>query len=162
MNPEKMFAILAKKNTHDRERSMSAFLNDEERENLENLKQDLMGPLKRFTQEVREDTVGDAKRFYAAQAHRAAQNAKLAQQKTAEKMAQLRQEQEQLQKRRKQLMRRAAITLALLAVLCAVILSLALYAHAETPEQLRPGIIGCLAEMTPEFDSIPKRTGEAE
>lgn len=140
---------------------MSAFLDEEERENLESLKQDLMGPLKRFTQEVREDTVGDAKRFYAAQARRAAQNAKLAQQKTAEKMAQLRQEQEQLQKRRKQLMRRAAVTLALLALLCAVILSLALYAHAEEPERLRPGI-GCLAATPPEFGSIPSRTGEPE
>jgi type VI protein secretion system component VasF len=140
---------------------MSAFLDDEERENLESLKQDLVGPLKRFTQEVREDTVGDAKRFYVAQARRAAQNAKLAQQKTAEKMARLRQEQEQLQRRRKQLMKRAAITLALLALLSAVILSLALYAHAGTPERPCPEI-EYITETPPEFGSIPSRTGEPE
>ena len=118
-----------------------------------------MGPLKRFA-EVREDTVGDAKRFYAAQARRAAQNAKLAQQKTAEKMAQLRQEQEQLQKRRKQLMKRAAITLALLALLSAVILSLALYAHAEVGAA-SPGNRIYLRRRRRSCGGIPKRTGES-
>ena len=140
---------------------MSAFLDDEERENLESLKQDLVGPLKQFAREVREDSLGDAKRFYAAQARRAARNAKLAQQKTAEKMARLRQEQEQMQRRRRQLMKRAAITLALLAVLSAVILSLALYAHAEGPERPCPEI-EYITETPPERGGFPKRTGEPE
>lgn len=140
---------------------MSAFFDQEELENLKSLKQDLVGPLKRFTQEVREDTVGDAKRFYSAQARRAAKNAKLARQKTAEKMAELRREQQELQRRRQRLMKRAGITLVLLAIFSAVVLSLALHAHAEGPEQPRPDI-DCVTGMPPEPGGIPEWIGEPE
>ena len=60
-------------------------LNREEWENLKSLKQDLVGPIKDFAAEVREDSIGDAKRFYSAEAHKAAQNVRRAQEKAAQR-----------------------------------------------------------------------------
>ena len=114
---------------------MGSIFGKEERENLESLKQDLVGPIRSFVSEVREDTVGDAGRFYASRAKKAAQSTKLAQEKARAQMAALRQEQERMQRRRKAAMKRAAITLALIALFALVIISAALSAHADAPEK---------------------------
>lgn len=109
---------------------MSVF-GKEERENLRSLKEDLVGPIRSFAAEVREDTVGDAKKFYAAQAKKAQQSAALARDRTKAQMEAIRREQERMQRQRKTAMKRAAITLALLAFLALLIISAALSAHAE-------------------------------
>ena len=56
---------------------MKSYLSKEETEELESLKQDLVGPVRSFLAEVREDTVGDAKRYYSARARKAQQDVKL-------------------------------------------------------------------------------------
>ena len=114
-------------------------LNREEWENLKSLKQDLVGPIKDFAAEVREDSIGDAKRFYSAEAHKAAQNVRRAQEKAAQQAAALRREQAEMRRRRSVLMKRAAIALVVMALFSLAVISLALYAHAAEPDGLRPG-----------------------
>lgn len=109
---------------------MSAFLGKEELENLKSLKRDLVDPVKRFVEEVHDDTVGDAKRFYTEQGKRAQQNAKLARERAREKMEALRREQEEMKKRRAATMKRAAVTLALLALVSLLLIYAALSANA--------------------------------
>lgn len=93
---------------------------------LEELKRDLVDPIRSFTEEVCSDTVGDAKRFYAAQAKKAQENAKLAEKRMREKAEAVRREQEEMKKHRKEMIKRAAIILAVLSVLIMIIFSLAL------------------------------------
>ena len=83
-------------------------------------------PVKAFADEVCSDTVGDAGRFYKAQARRAKRGAEQARERTREKMAAIRREQEEMKKRRRAMMKRAALALALLALLSLLILSAAL------------------------------------
>ena len=118
---------------------MKSFLSKEESEELESLKQDLVGPVKSFLAEVREDTVGDAKRFYSARAQKAQQEVKLAQERTQARLNAVRQEQEALRKRRKAMMKRATIILVLLGLFSLLVISAALAAHAEVPVNLRSG-----------------------
>lgn len=114
---------------------MAGFFGKDELDNLESLKQDLVGPLKSFISEVHEDTVGDAKRFYSAKAGKAKQSARLAQARAKEQMAALKHEQEKMQRQRRAAMKRAAIILAAIA-LFALIISAALSAHAAGSTQL--------------------------
>ena len=100
--------------------------NRQELENLKSLKRDLVDPVKAFADEVCSDTVGDAGRFYKAQACRAKRGAEQARERTREKMAAIRREQEEIKKRRKAMMKRAALALALLALFSLLILSAAL------------------------------------
>lgn len=117
---------------------MSAFFGKEELENLKSLKHDLVDPVKSFTEEVYRDTVGDAGSFYADKARKAQRRAKLTQEKTKARMAAIRREQEEMKQRRSATMKRAAITLAILALFAFVVISAALSAHAE--EQDYPGL----------------------
>ena len=142
---------------------MSKIFGKEELENLESLKQDLVGPLKRFAAEVSDDTIGDAKRFYAAQARKAKQKAGLAQKKTAEQLAALRREQAEMQKRRKTLLKRSALTLVFLALFSLVVISFALSSHADEPDQLRLGE-ACLSKIPPDYENAAlhfRRAGAA-
>ena len=93
---------------------------------MEELKRDLIDPVKTFSEEVYDDTVGDAARFYSAQARNMQQNIRLAEKRTKEKAAAIRREQEEMKKHRMATMKRAAIVIAVLSVLALIILSLAL------------------------------------
>ena len=93
---------------------------------LNELKHDLVDPVKAFTKEVGEDTLGDAGRFYAAKARRIRDNARIARERTREKSILLRLEMEEKRKRRKAMVKRALILLAALAVLILVFISVAL------------------------------------
>ena len=93
---------------------------------IEELKRDLVDPIKTFMEEVCDDTIGDAKRFYSAQARKVRRNVRLAEKRTKEKTAAIRQEQEEWKRRRKTRLKRALILFAGLAVLALVVVSLAL------------------------------------
>ena len=93
---------------------------------FEEMKRDLVDPIKSFTEEVCDDTIGDAKRFYAAKAKTARENARLAEKRTKEKMAAIGREEAEMKKRRKAIASRAVTILAVLALLGIVILSLIL------------------------------------
>ena len=114
---------------------MGAFFGKEELENLRSLKHDLLDPVKSFSQEVYRDTVGDAGRFYADKARKAQRGMKLTQEKTKARMAAIRREQEEMKRRRKATMKRAAITLAVLALISLIIISAALSAHAAEQQK---------------------------
>ena len=109
---------------------MGKIFGKEELENLKSLKHDLLDPVKSFTKEVYDDAVGDAGRFYADKAQAAKREAAQAREKTKAQMAALRREQEEMRKRRNAAMKRAAITLALLALFSIIVISAALSAHA--------------------------------
>lgn len=130
---------------------MSSFIGDEERENLESLKQDLLNPLKSFVDEVREDTVGDAKRYYSAKARRAQRDVKLAQDRAKAQMEAMKREQEARQRQRRAAMKRAAIALAVLALLAVILISTALSAHAEEPDYINLGN-ATLASVLPDHE----------
>ena len=104
-----------------------------EREELESLKQDLVNPVKRFLGEVYGDTVGDAKRFYAAQARKTQKKARLVRQRTEEQMASLARRRAEQQKQRKASMKKTAIILALIVLIGIVFVSVTLSARAEEP-----------------------------
>ena len=141
---------------------MSGFFGKEEKENLESLKQDLFNPVKAFVKEVHDDTVGDAKKYYSAKAQKARQNADLAREKARAQMAAIRREQEQTRMRRKALKKRAAITLALLALLSLVLVSVALSAHAVGPDGIRFGKAGLSSASLPLSDHAPTSTFAVE
>ena len=62
------------------------------------LMRDLVDPVKSFVNEVREDTVGDAKKFYAGQAKRIRHNIESSQKQTQVRKTELRREQEENRK----------------------------------------------------------------
>jgi len=146
---------------------MSAYLSQDERDELQSLKQDLLGPVKSFAAEVGRDTVGDAKRFYTDKAHKARQSAALAKDRAKRQAEELRREQERMRMRRRVMVRRALIVLALIALFCVAVLYIALAAHAEKPraeavlcaDTREPnGILDWTGEVvTSEAEEAPKR-----
>lgn len=112
---------------------MSAYLSQDERDELQSLKQDLLGPVKSFAAEVGKDTVGDAKRFYTDKAWQAQQSAALAKDRAKRQAEELRREQDRMRRRRKVMVKRTLIVLALIALFCVAVLYIALAAHAEVP-----------------------------
>ncbi len=134
---------------------MSAYLSQEERDELHSLKQDLLGPVKSFAAEVGRDTVGDAKRFYADKARKAQQSAALAREKAKRQAEELRREQDRMRRRRRVMVKRTLIVLALIALFCVAVLYIALAAHAELP---CAGAAVCAETGAP--GGIPVRTGE--
>lgn len=112
---------------------MSAYLSQDERDELQSLKQDLLGPVKSFAAEVGKDTVGDAKRFYTDKARQAQQSAALAKEKARRQAEELRREQDRMRRRRRVMVKRTLIVLALIALFCVAVLYIALAAHAELP-----------------------------
>lgn len=112
---------------------MSAYLSQDERDELQSLKQDLLGPVKSFAAEVGKDTVGDAKRFYTDKARQAQQSAALAKDRAKRQAEELRREQDRMRRRRRVMVKRALIVLALIALFCVAVLYIALAAHAELP-----------------------------
>lgn len=90
------------------------------------LLRDLVDPVKSFAEEVHSDTVGDAKRFYSAQARKLKENAEATKAQAARRREALRREQEELKKHRQTVMKRAALVAVGLIVTGVVILSLIL------------------------------------
>ena len=135
---------------------MGVFFGKEELENLKSLKHDIVDPVKSFTKEVYQDTVGDAGSFYAEKARKARRSAKLAQEKTRARVAAIRREQEEMKKRRDATMKRAAITLAVLALFALLVISAALSAHAEEQAPLSLGNV-CPASDTVTNNDLPDR-----
>ena len=93
---------------------------------FEEMKRDLVDPIKTFTEEVSRDTIGDAKRFYSAKARAVRQNARLAEKRAKEKMAAIGYEQAEMKKRRKAILKRAVTVLVALTLLSIVVLSVIL------------------------------------
>ena len=93
---------------------------------LKEMKRDLVDPIKSFTEEVCDDTIGDAKRFYTATAKSARKNARLAEARAREKMAAIEREQAEMSTRRKAVLKRAGTALLVLALLGIVVLSVIL------------------------------------
>ena len=97
---------------------------------LEELHQDLVEPIKDFSEEVYGDTIGDAKRFYAAQAKKAQEKARLAEKRMKGKAAAARREQEEMKKHRKAMMKRATILFAVIIVAALIAVSVVLHVRA--------------------------------
>ena len=138
---------------------MSAYLSQEERDELNSLKQDLLGPVKSFAAEVGKDTVGDAKRFYADKARKAQQSAALAKEKAKRQAETLRQEQARARQRRRGMVRRTLIVLALIALFGAALIWAAFAAHAEDYLALGES---CLTKSPPDAENAAiyfKRAG---
>ncbi len=131
---------------------MGAFFGKEELENLKSLKRDLIDPVKTFTEEVYDDSIGDAGRFYAGRAQRAQRSAELARERTREKMAAIRKEREEMKRRRSAMMKRAAIIMALLALFGLIVMSAALSARADGEDALSRGN-ACLASSPPDHEN---------
>ena len=66
---------------------------------------DLVDPVKNFAEEVHSDTIGDAKRFYSAQAQKMKKNAEAAKAEAARRREELKREQEELKKHRRTAMK---------------------------------------------------------
>lgn len=94
---------------------------------LKEMKRDLVDPIKSFSEEVCDDTLGDAKRFYTARARAVRRSARLAEQRAQEKREATRRSQEEMKKTRKAMLKRAEIILAALILLGLVVISLILY-----------------------------------
>lgn len=90
------------------------------------LLRDLVDPVKNFAEEVSSDTVGDAKRFYTAQAKKMKKNAEAAKLQAARRREEMRREQEELKKHRQAVMKRAVIVVAGLIVVAFAVISLIL------------------------------------
>ena len=91
------------------------------------LKDDIVNPLKEFVEEVHNDTIGDAVKFYSNAARRAEKNAKAAKEKAKAKRERIRREQEELKKQRAKMMKRAAIVFAVIIVTALVAISVVLH-----------------------------------
>ena len=102
---------------------MSIFLSKKERESL---KRALVNPVKNFIDEVQDDTLGDAKRFYSEKARDVALRAKIARERAEIQTAAMKLEQEQRRKQRRKGLKRALILLAVLAALSLIVISVIL------------------------------------
>ena len=87
---------------------------------------DLVNSVKTFAEEVHNDTIGDAKKFYSNVAKSAEKNAKTARAKAKAKQEAIRREQEEMKKHRQQMMKRATVIFVAIIVIAAVVVSLVL------------------------------------
>ena len=79
---------------------------------LEELRRDLVDPVKTFAEDVYSDTIGDAKQFYYGQAKSIQQRIKRAEIHAQEKAAAIMREKEEVKKLRKAMMKKVLIILA--------------------------------------------------
>ena len=95
-------------------------------ETLKSLKRDLVDPVKSFVEEVHEDTVGDAVKFYSGQARKVGKSVETAREKARIRREAIRREQEELSRKRKARLKKALIVIAAIAVLSLLYISVAL------------------------------------
>lgn len=92
----------------------------------DSLLRDLVDPVKSFVEEVHNDTVGDAKKFYSGQAKKVKRNVEEAQVRAQQKKIAQKRQQEEQKKQRKVIMKRAMVVFVVIIVAAVVILSLIL------------------------------------
>ena len=93
-------------------------------------KNDFINPIKEFVEEVHNDTVGDARKFYSNVAKNAEKNAKAAKERAKAKQEQIRREKEEMKKHRQETMKRAGIVFAVIIVAAIVAVSIAMHVRA--------------------------------
>ena len=70
-------------------------------------KSEFINPIKEFVEEVHNDAVGDAVKFYSNVAKSAEKNAKAAKERAKARQEEIRRQQEEMKKHRKTMMKRA-------------------------------------------------------
>ena len=90
-------------------------------------KSEFINPIKEFVEEVHNDTIGDAKKFYSNVAKSAEREAKAAREKARARQERIRQEQEEMRKHRRETMKRAGVVFAAIIVIAIVAVSVILH-----------------------------------
>ena len=90
------------------------------------LLRDLVDPVRSFVDEVHNDTVGDAKKFYAGQARKLKNRMDSSRRQAQIRKAEHMRAQEEQRKRRRAALKRTAIVLAVIAVVAFLVISAAL------------------------------------
>ena len=90
-------------------------------------KSEFINPIKEFVEEVHNDTVGDAVKFYSNVAKNAEKNAKAAKARAKARQEEVRQQQEEMKKHRKAMMKRATILFAVIVVAALIAVSVVLH-----------------------------------
>ena len=90
-------------------------------------KNDFINPIKEFVEEVHDDTIGDARKFYSNVAKNAEKNAKAAKERARAKQEQIRLENEDMKKHRVDTIKRAGIFFAVIILAAIVAVSVALH-----------------------------------
>ena len=90
-------------------------------------KNDFINPIKEFVEEVHNDTVGDARKFYSNVAKNAEKNAQAAKARAKAKQEQIRREQEEMKKQRRETMKRAGIIFAVIIIAAVIAVSVVLH-----------------------------------
>ena len=90
-------------------------------------KSEFINPIKEFVEEVHNDTVGDAMKFYSNVAKSAQKNAKAAKARAKARQEEVRRQQEEMKKHRKTMMKRATILFAVIIVAALIAVSVVLH-----------------------------------
>ena len=90
-------------------------------------KSEFINPIKDFVEEVHNDTVGDAVKFYSNVAKKADKNAKAAKARAKARQEEVRRQQEEMKKHRKAMMKRATILFAVIIVAALIAVSVVLH-----------------------------------
>ena len=90
-------------------------------------KSEFINPIREFVEEVHNDTVGDAVKFYSNVAKSAEKNAKAAKARAKARQEEVRRQQEEMKKHRKAMMKRATILFAVIIVAALIAVSVVLH-----------------------------------
>ena len=93
-------------------------------------KSEFINPIKEFVEEVHNDAVGDAVKFYSNVAKSAGKNAKAAKEREKGRQEEIRRQPEEMKKHRKTMMKRATILFAVIIVAAVIAVSLVLHVRA--------------------------------
>ena len=88
---------------------------------------EIFNPVREFVEEVHNDTIGDARKFYSNAARNAEKNAKAAKERVKARQERIRREQEAMKKQRAATMKRAGIIFAIIIVVGLVAVSIILH-----------------------------------
>ena len=88
---------------------------------------EILNPVREFAEEVHNDTIGDARKFYSNAARNAEKNAKAAKERAKARRERIRREQEEMKKQRAATMKRAGIVFAVIIVIGIVAVSFILH-----------------------------------
>ena len=88
---------------------------------------EILNPVREFVEEVQNDTIGDARKFYSNAARNAEKNAKAAKERAKARREKIRREQEEMKKQRAATMKRAGIVFAVIIVIGIIAVSVILH-----------------------------------
>ena len=88
---------------------------------------EILNPVREFVEEVHNDTIGDARKFYSNAARNAEKNAKAAKERAKARRERIRREQEEMKKQRAATMKRAGIVFAVIIVIGIIAVSFILH-----------------------------------